>query len=412
MNERKIVMMVLVVVFLTSVTGVAGRNNCFPQWAEMPIIIDKEMNRLEFARGDTFGVESNYGNARDCAYQYRLEVLINGVPSNAIIIKDIHAKRTIAAVSAIAKSGDVVTIRGVFTFLNDSTGAGSEREAKLFIVDRPSPPKINLSYGEIKSFTRFSVNWSGSKAQGGSNNFVYNCSFVLRDEQGNIVDKRDAKADREKERPLAWLTPKNPGIYSLIAACGDSHGVLAAITESIPVDISDSARNRPAIIVNKTLSCFPSKCVVDYSKTNAFDKSIKAEYYDITNGDNRNVPAVPCGSEKCLLNLTKPGVYKIKLKLWFSWYDRRVNKIINSDKSEAVILVTVTAGQGYQRTPAIPIQRQVVSPIVTANKVPYGIAETPVPEYRRKSSPGISFFASIAIVAIMARKIKNKKFKL
>ncbi len=404
MIRKKVVMLILAGLFLANVFGAAGQNKGFPQWEDPPLIIDKEIKRLEFARGDTFSIEANHGSARDCACQFRWDVLINGVPSNAIIIKDVHAKKTTAVVSANAKSGDAVTIRGVFTFLNDSTGARSEKDAKVAIVDRPLPPEINLVYGEIKSFTRFSVDWNGSKAQGGSKNFVHYCSFVLKDEQMNIVDKKEARADREKARPLVWLTPKNPGIYSLTAACGDSHGVLATITESIPVDISDSTRNKPAIIVDKTLNCILSgKCIIDFSKTNAFDKSIKAEYYDITSGDNRNAKAVPCGSEKCLLNLTKPGVYKIKLKLWFSWYDKEANRFRYSDKSEAVILVAVSAEQGVQ--PAIPTQRQVVQP--TATTVFTCLSEE-VPDYRRKSSPGIGFFASIIILMIMARKIKNK----
>lgn len=410
-----IISIVILLAGLFSVNIVtAGQNRCFPEWsADSPILIDKDIGRIEFAPGDTFSGEANYKYSSNCrdyvAAVLTWQALKNNVVTNDIIFSDSHAKKTMAMVDNGAQTGGVVTIRAILTFADDPNGVRSEKEINVFTVSKPPAPKIVLSYGPVKSLVQFEVGFEDSEAYGSSNNFIRNCSLVLRDEQGSNIDTDEVKTVFQKPMPVAKLKTNKPGIHTISASCSDSHGTIGKITETIPIDISDSKQNTPFLIVNKTINCKLGDCVADFSRTNAFGKELKVEYIDVTNANIRNPLAVKCGNEVCRLNLTRPGVYKIKLVAKFL-LNSDANGFYYSDKSEETIQVYVSQQTQAQQTavqatvqPAA-IYRQPVAPATT---VVSPISDDGCEGYRCKSSPGAGGFAPIAILAILARKIKK-----
>ncbi len=394
----------------------AGQNRCLPDWGSAPIVIDKEIKKIEFAPGDSFSVEASYRYASSCKNyapaMFTWQALKNNVATNDIVFSDIHAKKTTATVIPGAKTGDKVTIRGTLTFADDPKGVRSESETNVLIMDKPSAPVIKLSYGPVESRVSFKVSFSNSKAGGSSNNFIRNCSLVLRDEQGNIVDTDEVKTVFGKVMPQARLTAKNPGIHTIIAVCSDSHGTIGMVSETIPVDLgSKDKKSPPFLIVNKTINCYlGGNCVIDFSKTNAFGKSLKVEYADITNGDSKSVPLISCGAQACKLNFARSGVYTIKLKARFL-LGNDGNKFIYSDPSETIIKVVVSQQpQARQIAPSqavLPAKQVQPSATVTA-PASTEVSGDGCEGYRCKSSPGAGGLAVIFALVILARKIKNK----
>lgn len=420
-NFRKLGLVLLAVLlaglFSANIVG-AGQNRCLPDWSSAPIVIDKEIKRIEFAPGDSFSVEANYRYASSCK-NYVSAVLTwqafkNNVVTNDIVFSDSHAKKTTATVISVAKTGDRISIRGILTFADEPNGVRSEREeTSIFIVDKPPAPKIELNYGSAESFKRFYVSFEDSKAYGSRNNFIRNCSLVLKDEQGNIADVDEVKTVFQKPMPVAKLKANKPGIHTISASCSDSHGTIGRVIETIPIDISDSKRNTPFLIVNKTINCKLGDCVADFSRTNAFGKELKVEYIDVTNANIRNPLAVKCGNEVCRLNLTRPGVYKIKLVAKFL-LSSDANGFYYSDKSEETIQVYVSQQTQAQQatvqaaTPAATVQAFYNQPAAPISATPStATSDDGCEGYRCKSSPGAGGFALIAILAILARRIKK-----
>lgn len=416
-NFKKIGLVLLAVflagLFSANIVG-AGQNRCLPDWSSTPIVIDKEMKRIEFAPGDSFTVEASYKYASSCKNYvpavFSWQALKNNVLTNDIVFSDSHAKKTTAMVALNAKTGDRVTIRGILTFADDPNEQRSEREESIFVVSKPPAPVIKLSYGPVVSRVSFKVGFSNSKAGGSSNNFIRNCSLVLRDEQGNIVDTDETKTIFGKAIPQARLMAKNPGIHQITAVCSDSHGTIGTVSETIPVDLgSKDKKSLPILIVNKTINCYLGRCPVDFSRTNTFGKSIKVEYADITNRDSKSVPLFPCGAEVCELNLTRTGVYKFKLVAKFL-LSSDANGFHYSDESETIVVVYVS--QQPQARQVVPYQttpppRQ-VQPAATAVAPPsVAVSGDDCAGYRCKSAPGTGGFALIAILAILARRIKK-----
>ena len=416
-----IVMIAMIALIFVSVVSAAAQNRCLPEWdSAEPVLIDKDIGRVEFTQGDTFSVEANYRYSSSCknyvAVVLTWQALKNNVVTNDIVFTDSHAKKTTAKVVSGAQTGDVVTIRAILTFVDDPNGVRSEKDINVFIVSKPPAPKIVLSHGQVKSLVRFEVGFKDSEAYGSSNNFIRNCSLVLRDEQGSNIDTDEVKTVFQKPMPPAKLKANKPGIHTISASCSDSHGTTGRVTETIPVDISDSKRNTPFLIVNKTINCKLGDCVADFSRTNAFGKELKVEYIDVTNANIRNPLAAKCGNEACRLNLTRLGVYKIKLVAKFL-LSSDANGFHYSDKSEETIQVYVS-----QQTQAQQAEVQATTPAATVqafrdqNQPAAPISATPSPAasgddcagYRCKSAPGIGGFALIAILAILSRKIREK----
>lgn len=397
----------------------AGQNRCFPEWStDSPVLIDKDIGRIEFASGDIFPAEASYRYTSACRNYVPVvitwQAFKNNVPTNDIVFSDVHAKKTTATVDNEAQTGSVDTIRVTFTFADDPNGVRSENEINVFIVSKPPAPKIVLSYGSVKSLVQFEVGFENSEAYGSSNNFIRNCSLILRDEQGSNIDTDEVKTVFQKPMPVAKLKANKPGIHTISAVCSDSHGTTGRVIETIPVDISDSKRNTPFLIINKTINCKLGDCVADFSRTNDFGKELKVEYIDVTNANIRNPLAVKCGDEACRLNLTRPGVYKIKLVARFL-LSSDANGFYYSDKSEETIQVYVSqqtqAQQAIvQATPAATIQafynqNQPAAPISATPST--ATSDDGCEGYRCKSSPGAGGFALIAILVILARKIKK-----
>lgn len=385
----------------------AGQSRCLPEWnSDMPILLDKEIGRFEFAPGDSFPIEANYRYARSCKDYVQAvitwQALKNNIVTNDIVFIDNHAKKTTAKVVLGAKTGDRVTIKAILTFADEPNGQRSEKETNVFIVEKPPAPKIELNYGPAESLVRFKVGFEGSRAGGSGNNFIRNCSVVLRDEQGNIVDIDKVDTVFGKAMPPARLKAKNPGIHNIAVACSDSYGTIGTVTETIPVALGDNDRKSPPLlIVNKTLSCYLGNCVVDFSRTTDFGKSVKVKYYDITGG-NRNMPAIPCGAQVCKLNLTGPGVYTIKLEARFLLGSNE-NSFIYSDKSEAIIQVVVSQKPQAIKTVSVPAK--------TPPAIPPKLTPQPPPEIPAKPTPGVNpsaiFVVLIAAEVLLRRKNNN-----
>jgi len=422
--NRKIVteMVLLAILFLAGIVN-AGQNLCFPDWdAQTPIIIDTGVGRHEFAPGNSFLAEANNKYSRDCN-NYLPAVLTwqglkNNIPTRDIVFSDIHAKKTTATVVAGAQTGDIVTIRATLSFANQSNGLRSEREINVFIVSKPAAPEILLNYDPaipfIISLKSFKVGIEGSKTLGSGNNFIRNCSFVLKDEQKNIVSSDQKETSFGKVMPKANLMANNPGNYEITAICSDAFGTTGIVTEIIPVGLSDKKSNTPYLIVNKTLNCDIGNCAADFSQTNDFEKSLKVWYLDISNGDNRNLPLFPCGARACNFSVAKEGNYKFKLIAKFL-LSTDSNGFHYSDPSETVVAVYATTLKKQVQTtstarkvqPQPAISRQQVTPAATA--APQSIASSNdggcgENGFGCKTSPGLGSLVGIFALIIFARK--------
>jgi len=417
--------MLLMITGLSSVVTVdAGQNLCFPEWSEdSPVLIDKDIGRVEFAPWDNFTVEASYRYTTSCRnYATAIitwQALRNNVATNDITFGDPHAKKTIATIASGAQTGNTITIRATLSFANNPNGLTSPREVNIFVVSKPPAPKISLSFGPLLSLERFNVGIEGSEVFGSSDNFIVNCEFTLVDEQGKVVDTDTTKTTFGKVMPEAKLQAKNPGIHKIIAICNDSHGTVGTVTESVPIGLGTSKRSMPYLIVNKTLNCYLGNCVVDFSGTNSFGKGLDVEYYDITAGDNRNVPANPCGDQVCKLNITKQGVYTIKLVARFI-LGSDSNGFIYSDKGEAIVQVFASqniSGTAVSKaaTPVATAQptaayRQPTAPIVRevqASTTAIGSVDCTGPRCGGKSAPGVGILATIFALVVLVRRIKK-----
>lgn len=403
--------------FLVNIVD-AEQNRCLPDWSlDAPILIDEDMGRIEFASGDSFSIEASYRYASSCKNYapavFTWQALKNNIATNDIVFSDSHAKKTTATVVLGAQTGDVVTIRGILTFADEPNGQRSEREINVFIVDKPPAPKIVPRYGPVES-RRLKVNIWESEVYGSSNNFIASCSFMLKDMHGKVVDTDKKDTTFGKVMLPAQLEVKSPDSYELTVKCLDSHGSAGTVMEYLYANVTITRQNTPVMIVNKTMNCYLGKdCVIDFSQTNAFGKSIKVEYYDITNGDNKNALAIPCGTQACRLNFTRPGVYTIKLEARFLLGSDE-NSFRYSDKSEVAVLVTVTAGQGYQKPQLTPVatQQPLNQPVGENSYIPIGSAAPGEcgKDYECPQTSSLGIFATIIAFVIVAR-LKNKKIK-
>lgn len=405
------IMNILIVIVLISIFGIVevdAKSQCFPDWYAPPIIVEG-MNKVtgikEVVRGNDFNIETNVYGASRCEYGFRWEVLKNNVPSRAISIADNYNENTVATVTSEAIPGDWFTIKGVFYFPNDPNGQTSEGEIKILIVSKPNEPKpvINIE-GEVKSYRSFKVNWSMSEAYGDSSNYVRKCSLYLYNEETKLfIDENRAEANYGKTKPLISLMPKGPGIYRIEAICEDSLGIKGTAIEYVPVSLSDLTSNKPFLIVEDTIYC-GLECVIDFSKTNTFNKSIEVEIYDITTG---KVVALnyTCGETKCNISFNSSGIYIIKLVSQYYWAERR--EFVYSNKAETIVTVIV----GQEQTEAVStssVPGEIVPEI--AETPPVGPSDSYLPASTprgHKKTPGVGIVAAVIAIMLIYRRLKK-----
>ncbi len=407
------VLAIVVVISVFSAFAAEAKSQCFPNWHKPPIIVEG-MNKVtgvkEVIRGSDFKIETNVWGASRCEYKFRWEVLKNNVPSQAVSVVDIYNENTVATVTSEAEPGDRITIKGVYYFLNDPNGQTSEQEVVISVVDESLPPEIVLTIeGVTESNRSFKVNWSLSKAYSSSDNFVHKCSLYLYNEETKLfVDEGKAEAYFGKTKPLISLMPKGPGIYRIEAICEDSLGIQGTAIDYVLVGLSDSTSNKPFLIVDNTIYC-DLECVIDFSRTNTFNKSIKVEIYDITTGKEVALN-YKCGETKCNISFNNSGNYKIKLVSRYYWAEKR--EFVYTSKAETEVIVVVSQEQAEViSTVSIPAETVLefteAPPIRTGGL--YLPVSTPSEGYR---SPGFNVIAVIiASIVVIRLKKTRKKYK-
>lgn len=405
------IMNILVMLVLVSYFGIVmadAKNQCFPTWSKPSIIVEgmnKATGSKEVVRGNYFNIETNVFGASGCEYGFRWEVLKNKVPSRAIEIADIYNENTVATVTSDATPGDSITVKGVYYFPDDPNGQTSEQEVVISVVDEPLPPEIFLNVeGVAESNRSFKVNWSLSKAHGNSNNFVRMCSLYLyNDETKLFIDDNWAEAAYGKPRPLISLMPKGPGIYRIEAICEDSLGIQGTTIDYVLVGLSDLTSNKPFLIVEDTIYC-GLECVIDFSKTNTFNKSIKVEIYDVTTGKDVALN-YKCGEAKCTISFNNSGEYKVKLVSRYYWAEKR--EFVYSSKAETIITVIVGQDQA-EVVSTVSVPGEIIPEITEMQSASPGGSYLPASTPSgHKKTPGMTIIATIVVMIFVYMRLYN-----
>lgn len=405
-----IILTVLISVIIFGAVKADARTRC-PEWEQAPIIIEgmnKETGIKEVVPGGSFKIEARFSRDQNCGSNFTWKASDfnnNNIPSKDIVIGDLDGKITYVNISAAAIPGSRFTLRGIIYFPNDKHGKTDERGVAIHIKDKPRAPEPDLKIqNEPKSFEPLKVDWSLSKAFGG-NNFVRRCSLNLFNETGVFIYKGEASADFGKPKRLISLTPEQPEIYRIEAECEDSLGVRGTLTEYIQVNMSDSKRNKPKLIVDGIIPC-SLDCVIDLSKIKKFDRNIKIEINDMTTGEIR-VINYTCGNERCSVKFKNPGTYQLQLLAQFYWYNG--HEFIYTDKSETKITVIVSQKAGVApavspapaRTAAAAVQPTLA---ITRKPEQHLPVTTPPPEsFDRPKAPGAGIFTAIVVIIIAFR---------
>lgn len=334
----------------------AEQNRVLPTWFDpVPITKDKELKRIEFARGDTFSLEANSRCNRDCRASVKAELtwraLINGAETDDIVFSNLNAEKITARVADDAQEGSNITIEAYWAFIDDPNGQRSLARVYAYIVSKPPAPKIVPDYEPVE--TRwFKVNIWKSEVYGSSNNFIASCSFTLKDFNGKVVDTDKKDTTFGKVMPSGQLQVKGPDIYEITVTCMDSHGSVGSVTEGLDAtNVSITRQNSPVINVDKIIKCDIGDCSVKYY-INSFGKSLNVTIQDITSGTS----PVRCNDQiqTCQLSFVGPGTYTAKIVAMFL-VSTDENRFYYSKSSEAFITIVVRQPQAQQ--PASPAQQ-------------------------------------------------------
>ncbi len=195
------------------------------------------------------------------------------------------------------------------------------------------------------------------------------------------------------------------GFYGIEAKIKDSGGVYSeTFFDIIFIGFGNTKGDAPYIKLNPIV-CKGLLCVFDTSETVTNDLGLSRRYYLKTVSGYElmyNVNGTLCTAEICRTAFLKGDTYEIKIAIQYIRNGKPDGKI--AEKTVIVCVGCVNGAQiPFSTSPAIGnnAKQPTATPVFTC------LSEE-VPDYRRKSSPGIGFFASIIILMIMARKIKNK----
>lgn len=334
------------------------KSKCLPSFKSDIIIDDRRNREKEFSVGDTFALSVRL-DTRDCSSSnYNLSWIAD---DKNIIFVNPNSTRTEVRIGQGTKNGRV-EIKAIVT--NPFTIAVRSLDTEIRIVSN-TPPQFEIGHDEIiYSYTSFNV-WASDfepGERGESGDFLYNCSVILRNEQGIIVS-RDSKIARGGKVPILSLKPgRKEEIYSIEMMVGDSHGAITAKTKPIGnIKLGKTGKDIPIVSAPDIIYCVVGEvCKIDASETTDEDKDISnLGFYNAKTSERLiNSRGDYCSGPICRYNFTYPGTYKIRIEAnYFDGDSRRESKvgskIVTVVVSPSNVSIAPTAALTPTATPTI-----------------------------------------------------------
>lgn len=375
-----------------------------------------------FTSGEKITIRVPHSRLTDCG---GCTVSLKSDSSDVTFQNIIQKTYYIEAVMVI--SPNIALGRNVLTKIEtEHKGRKNEVNASLRIISN-TPPTADAVYPDtVPSFTSFPVDCSGSLSGTNineGNDRVWRCKVKVLDESGKVVISSREKTAKPGEAilPISVKTGA-AGVNRIVVEVEDTLGAVSVFNGYVNVGtVGTSFKNVPSVLINSTFTCVYSDCVINYY-INDFGKSLSVECVDITNVDSSGSPSFKGSDQACVLNLTKPGVYKIKVVARFILVSN-ANGFIYSNKGEAIVQVfasqnisgaavtktatpyaTVQPTSTY-RQPAASITTSTPATLTTA--IANNVDCTGQCGDEGKSSPGLGVLAAIFALVILARRIRK-----
>lgn len=403
-----LVLMVLFSVLLFSEIPLskAYEDTCLPEFLTDGITI--EPNKTSVVSGEVFWLKTKYSKPRDCVgYSFSWTT-----DNPDVIFGNASLKETKATIRPGALSGGKnIIIKAVL-----SHGARRiEQEAEIRIISANSPPSASLNHDPAFSFTSFNVGCKNSKTGNGFNeegDRVQYCKatlYVIRNGQQVPISEDSTTANEKGELSQMRLKPAELGDYFIKLEVKDLFGATSIIEEPLEVNKGNTGNDIPVVFINSTLTCFRGEeCVFDASETRRRDDNVSVfNYWLMNNGKEtsmlKDLKGINCMTSVCPHVFNNTGTLQVKVTANYFRQTKIGYKIvtvtIKNKLSTAVQATPVATVQAFynQNQPAAPISA--MPSTATSDDGCEG--------YRCKSSPGAGGFALIAILVILARKIKK-----
>lgn len=410
------------------------QDRTLPQWSEsLPFSWDEDLHRTYFAQGDSFKAKANLNKACNKPCMIVWKAFVNDIEVKGFIFSNVNNPSTDITVGSDVAPGDY-DIKATLYLLDDPNKQTSEKKFRITVVKKPNAPEIEIEPDPvIKSYTQFRATVR-KKVNDNSINNIKSCTVDLRNESivneqgiiiapGTIVYSTPVSTTYGQALLPVPLYPEDPGAYTIEANCMDFFGNSVKANTTIPVGFGRTRREKPYMIVNKTIYCLDYKnCSINYTKTNDYSEdniSIGAEYFIMTGVAPQYIDDVPMhkclGYKSCPLNLTAAENQTIRLESYYQWRDS-YNKFVYSARS--IVTITVIVGQSQppvaassetQASQPITATSTETAPSVQAPQTSQ-VAVTPeYPESRYKRTPGTGTFeiASIFVILVLIRKLQK-----
>lgn len=370
------------------------QKSCSPTWSDPAITISGEKDSKDIAPGDTVAFEANFYDL-DGGCIIHWVALSNNISTEYVVIKSFDDSTMEATISPEAPSGTWITVKAILESANDPLGKTSEGAISFSLADKAAEIELTLSHSSAVSYDSFRETVADSSGA----NRIRNCSLILKNETGFVVDQNEGTAEFRQPMDPIDLDTKEVGVYTVVATCSDGHGTIITETETVPVGISESLENIPNLKIDDVwIFSLDKPRIIYFNETKTFNRSVLSEYSDVTYGDYVETSVYQCeGYLRCNLNLSNPGTYQIKIRSWYLWYSIEDREFKTSYSSERIIFVTVV--ENYSQTSWAPTE---TSSATAAEQLP----ETDLPvkklqnKYITPKTPSAGVFAAIAAIAL------------
>ena len=316
---------------------------CLPGFRREITVHDRVRDRTEYSVGDVFTVKVRL-DTNDCLnsnYQFYWTA-----DDENIIFANPNSTETEVRIGQGISNGRV-EIKAVI--INSFTQAVRSRDTEIKIVSNTPPSEVRIRYDESVSYTDFKVycvDFKTGEHRNEHDDFVCECSVILRNEIGRIIDSASKTVTRDREIPYLKVKPEGMGVYFIEYVVKDSHGLTSTVNETIEVIKGSTGKDIPIVRAPNTIYCVVNEvCEIDASETRNKDEYVSNFGFYLVDDKGKvkerlaNSEGDYCSGPICRYNFTYPGTYRIKITA--NYFDEDNDE---DDIGFKIVMVIVSSG--------------------------------------------------------------------